>query len=53
MANLATKAGVEGHQALKIHNMLLIAMSKAENKTQLLKVLTETYRASRTRFPPH
>ena len=29
MANLATKAGVEGHQALKIHTPL-IAMSKAE-----------------------
>ena len=29
MANLATKAGVEGHQALKIHTPL-IALSKAE-----------------------
>ena len=29
MANLATKAGIEGHQALKIHTPL-IAMSKAE-----------------------
>jgi 7-cyano-7-deazaguanine synthase len=29
MANLATKAGVEGRQALKIHTPL-IAMSKAE-----------------------
>jgi 7-cyano-7-deazaguanine synthase len=29
MANLATKAGVEGHQALKIHTPL-IAMSKAD-----------------------
>jgi 7-cyano-7-deazaguanine synthase len=29
MANLATKAGVEGHQKLKIHTPL-IAMSKAE-----------------------